>query len=61
MGGMKLDPQRLTVKIFQFCATHNIRLEVQWIPRKENEKADYIIRLIDFDAWQITPGIFFLL
>ena len=55
---MKLDLHRLAVKIFQFCAEHNIRLEVQWIPRKENEKADYISRLIDFDDWQITPEFF---
>ena len=59
VGSMKLDLHRLAVKIFQFCAEHNIRLEVQWIPRTENEKADYISRLIDFDDWQITPEFFF--
>ena len=31
------DGHLLAVKIFQFCAEHNIRLEVQWIPRTENE------------------------
>ena len=55
VGGMKLDLHRLAVKIFQLCAEQNIRLEVQWIPRTESEKADYISRLIDFDDWQITP------
>ena len=39
---IKLDLHRLAIKIFQFCAKHSIRLEVQWIPRTENEKADYI-------------------
>ena len=58
VGSMKLDLHRLAVKIFQFCAEYNIRLEVQWIPRTENEKADYISRLIDFDDWQITPEVF---
>ena len=58
---MKLDLHRLADKIFQFCAEHNIRLEVQWIPGTENEKADYISRLIDFDDWQITPEFFLLL
>ena len=58
MGSTKLDLHRLAVKIFQFCAKHNIRLEVLWIPRKKNEKADYISRLIDFDDWQITPEFF---
>ena len=45
VGRMKLD-------------LHSIRLEVQWIPRTENEKADYISRLIDFDDWQITHDLF---
>jgi len=58
VGSMKSDLHRLAVKIFQFCAEHNIRLEVQWIPRTENERADNISRLIDFDGWQITPEFF---
>ena len=55
---MKLDLHRLAIKIFQFCAEHSIRLEVQWIPRTENEKAEYISRLIDLDDWQITHDLF---
>ena len=54
VGSMKLDLHRLAIKIFQFCAEHSIRLEVQWIPRIENEKADWISRLVAFDDWQIT-------
>ena len=53
---MKLDLHRLAIKIFQFCVEHSIRLEVEWIPRTENEKADYISRLIDFDDWQSWKG-----
>ena len=48
---IKLDLHRLAIKIFQFCAKHSIRLEVQWIPRTENEKADYISLLLEFDDW----------
>ena len=55
---MKLDLHRLPIKIFHFCAEHSIRLEVQWIPRTGNEKADYISRLVDFDDWQITHDLF---
>ena len=58
VGSMKLDLHRLAIKVFQFCAEHSIRLEVQWIPRTENEKADYISRLVDFDDWQITHDLF---
>ena len=46
------------MKIFQFCAEHSISLEVQWISRTENEKAGYISRLVDFDDWQTTHGLF---
>ena len=57
VGSMKLDLQRLAIKIFQFCVKHSIRLEVQWIPHTENEKADYISRLVDFDDWEITHDL----
>ena len=33
-------------------------MEVQWIPRSENEKADFISRLIDLDDWQLTESFF---
>ena len=42
----------------QRAAEHSIRLEEQWIPRTENEKADYISRLRDFDDWQIMHDLF---
>ena len=54
----KLVLHRLVVKILQFCAEYNIRLEIQWIPRTENERADYISCLIYFDDWQIMPEFF---
>ena len=58
VGSMKLDLHRLAIKIFQFCTEHTIHLEVQWILPTENERADYISRLVDFDDWQITPDLF---
>ena len=33
-------------------------MEVQWISRSKNEKADFISRLIDFDDWQLTGSFF---
>ena len=35
-----------------------IRLEMEWIPRSENEVEDYISRIVDLDDWQINPNIF---
>ena len=57
VGSIKLDLHRLAIKIFQFCAERSIRLEVQWIPRTENEKPDYSW-LVDFDDWQIAHDLF---
>ena len=41
--------------IFEVCLSHSIRLEVEWIPRKENEQADYINHIVDVDDWMVDP------
>ena len=56
VGSMKPDLHKLAVKIFGTCLRSKIKLEVQWIPRSGNEKADFIIRLIDVDDWQLTES-----
>ena len=35
-----------------------IRVEPEWIPRKENQIADYISRIIDYDDWMLNPLVF---
>ena len=57
-GSMSPDLNKLVVKIFGACLRSKIKLEVQWIPRSENEKADFISRLIDVDDWQLTESFF---
>ena len=54
---MKLNLHRLVIKTFSVFAEYSIRLEVQWIPRTENE-ADYVSHLIHLDDWQITQDLF---
>ena len=58
VGSMKKDLHVLAIRIFQFCADHDIHLEIQWIPRTELQRADYISRIIDVDDWQISPSCF---
>jgi hypothetical protein len=36
-------------------------LDIQWIPRSENEKADYISRLIDHEDWEVSGNFFDLM
>ena len=56
IGSMKPDLHKLAVKIFAACPRSKIKFEVQWIPRSENEKADFISRLYDVDDWQLTES-----
>ena len=44
--------------IFSLCISKQIRIEPDWIPRTQNQKADYLSHLIDYDDWQIHPDIF---
>ena len=57
-GSMKLELQELAFGIFEFCKKHNISVNIQWIPREENEKADYLSKLIDYDDWGVSDDFF---
>ena len=58
VGSMKPDLHKLAIKIFVAFLRKEIKLEIQWIPRTENEKADFISRFIDVDDWQLTESFF---
>ena len=52
---MKLELQKLARRsIYSTCVTNSISIDIQWIPRSENEKADYISRLIDHQDWEVS-------
>jgi hypothetical protein len=51
---MKLELQKLARSIYSTCVTNSISIDIQWIPRSENEKADYISRLIDHQDWEVS-------
>ena len=55
---MKLHLQKIAIDIFQFYINNNISIDIQWIPREQNVRADFISRLIDLDDWQITEEFF---
>ena len=58
-GSRKSHLQDGAISIFEECFQHGIKLEMAWIPRCENEKADYLSRIVDYDDWQIDPNIFY--
>ncbi|MES9880156.1 MAG: reverse transcriptase domain-containing protein [Sedimenticola sp.] len=60
-GSTKMDLQAIAMNIFSVCLTSGIRLQLQWIPRSENEIADYLSRLTDSDDWGISFEFFHFL
>ena len=43
---MRSDLHPIAVEIFQFSASNGVELELQWMSPTENEKADYISRVL---------------
>ena len=35
-----------------------LKLEMEWVPRSQNERADYISKIVDFDDWKVNPCLF---
>ena len=58
VGSMKYDLQCFALRLFQICLAYKISLDIQWIPRNEVAKADFISCFIDVDDWQISRSLF---
>ena len=58
VGSKNDDLQTLALDIYHVCACSGISLEVEWIPRAQNDRADYLSRIVDYDDWGITTEIF---
>ena len=61
VGSRKPNLQEQALKVFETCIIHQIRLEPEWIPRAQNELADFVSRIVDYDDWQISPELFYYL
>ena len=58
VGSRQPQLQEVALKIFSLTIHCQIRLEPEWVPREENEQADYLSRIIDLDDWFLDPAIF---
>ena len=58
IGSKKPQLQEEALAVFSIAAQNLIRIEPQWIPRSENQKADYLSRLQDTDDWKVQPFVF---
>ena len=41
VGSMKTKLHEITIRIYKLCLEHKIEFEIDWIPRKEIEQADF--------------------
>ena len=51
-GSTKFDLQTLAFNIFSTCLSRGINLDVQWIPRTQNLRADYISKIMHVNNWE---------
>ena len=59
VGSSKTHLQSLALKIFKYCLSHNIQLQPNWVPRDENQIADYYSKYNDTDDWSIDEISFY--
>ena len=57
-GSMKSELQSIALSISQTCLEHNIQLNMEWVPRSKNEKADKLSRIVDNDDWSVAGEVF---
>ena len=57
-GSRKEPLQQTALSIFGTCLKSGISLEVDWVPRASNEKADFISKIVDYDDWAINATVF---
>lgn len=50
--------QAEALAIFSMCVKNHIHIEPEWIPREQNELADYCSRLVEYDDWSLNPAVF---
>ncbi|CAC5381524.1 unnamed protein product [Mytilus coruscus] len=60
-GSTKTILQNLALDIFSACLKYNVNIDIVWIPRTQNEKADFLSRIVDHDDWGISYYIFQLI
>ena len=60
-GSMKEELHKLSVDIFYVTRDYNIDLDVEWIPRSLNDKADYLSKIVDCNDWKVKDCYFYAL
>ena len=57
-GSSKSDLQSEAMSIFNICCSRGISIEMEWIPRTQNDKADFLSRICESDDWGLSWNTF---
>ena len=58
-GSRKAELQVQALEIFNTCLSRRVSIEMEWIPRTENEQADTISKIQNPDDWELSFKIFY--
>ena len=50
--------QAEALAVFHLCMVHHLTIEPEWSPRRDNQVADYLSRVLYEDDWMVHPMIF---
>jgi len=57
-GSMKEHLHIVALNIFQTAKDNNIDINVEWIPHTQNERADYLSKIVVYDDWTVKDCCF---
>ena len=58
VGSCKPHLKILALEIYKLAVKNNIILLSEWIPRGQNEQADYLSKITDFEDYMLNPEVF---
>ena len=58
VGSMIQDLQVIALNVFLFVSQRRIQLDVSWLPREQNSKADFFSKIIDVDDYSVHDDVF---
>ena len=60
IGSKKSHLQHEILQIFNICYPRSIGIDIEWIPRAENEQSGYLSKMCDDNDWGTSDTFFFL-
>ena len=57
-GSMIRELQDLALSVSLFTAQRQIQLNLIWLPRRQNARADFFSKVIDFDNYSVHDDVF---